>query len=70
MVTTPSAPVTVTWPLKVAGRAVGECEVTVTLCFGFHGMTPAGHPILRDRLNNTMFVLMPYHEKEEKNAEG
>lgn len=35
-------------------------EVMVTLCLLFEGMTVEGHPILRDRLNDRLFVLKPY----------
>lgn len=45
-----------------------ECEVTVTLCFGFCKMTPEGYPVLRDKLNDRLFVLTPYNDKEEKDA--
>ena len=39
---------------------VGRESLTVTLCFEFMGMTKAGHPIFRDKLNDKLFVLVPY----------
>lgn len=39
---------------------VGRESLTVTLRFEFMGMTKAGHPIFRDKLNSKLFVLVPY----------
>lgn len=40
----------------------------VTLCLRLEGMTAEGCPILRDTLNDKLFVLEPYKKEEEDAA--
>lgn len=48
-------------------------SVTVTLTFEFAKMTADGYPVLRGKLNDKLFVLVPFldhKDKEKKDAQG